>query len=256
MRAKMAAGGIRALFIYLIILAYSDVFLRYGWTHSAFKHFCFEDMHGSFSDGFLLRNSGREFSLVGSHVVIKRRELSSLEVFQPSSKQAKHGTTCLVLPSKPFVMDLTVHVDISSNPGPESNQEIISRLAGLYHPSSRPSQLITYSRNELLSLRRFSSVRLPFHLVLVLKEFGLLRTRGCRAGVRAKSRTRQSCIRTVISNRPDRFSKFASLLNRDNLVKVPILQAANAQDTSHAISVCLFNRPVSNCAATKEQSRG
>ena len=72
------------------------------WMDSGLNHFCFEDIHGCFSDGFLPGNFGREFSLVGSHVVIKRRELSSLEVFQPLSKQAKYGTTCLVLPSKPF----------------------------------------------------------------------------------------------------------------------------------------------------------
>ena len=47
------------------------------------------------------------------------------------SKQAKHGTTCLILPSNPFVLDLTMHVHISSNPGPESNQEIISNLVVL-----------------------------------------------------------------------------------------------------------------------------
>ena len=141
-----------------------------------------------------------------------------------------------------------MHVDISSNPGPESNQEIISRLVGLYHHHfSRSPQRIAYSRNELLSLRRFSSARLPFHLVSVLKDFGLLRTRGCRAGVWAKSRTRQNGIRTVISNQPGRFSRFASLRNPDNLVKVPILQAANTKDTSHAISVCLLNsRSVKN----------
>ena len=56
-----------------------------------------------------------------------------------------------------------------------------------------------------------------------------------------KSRMRQMGVKTVVSNRPDRFSKFASLLNRDNLVKVPILQAANSQDNSHAISFCLLN---------------
>lgn len=38
------------------------------------------------------------------------------------------------------------------------------------------------------------------------------------------------------------FSRFASLLNCDNLVEVPIFQAANTQDTSHMISACLLNR--------------
>ena len=34
-------------------------------------------------------------------------------------KQSKHGTTCIALPSRLFVIDLTVHVDISPNPGPD-----------------------------------------------------------------------------------------------------------------------------------------
>ena len=79
---------------------------------------------------------------------------------------------------------------------------------------------------------------MPFQLVSVLKHFGLLRTRGCRAGAWAKSRTKQRDIRMVISNQPDRFSKFASLLNRVNPVKVRISQAANTNDTSHAINFC------------------
>lgn len=102
-------------------------------------------------------------------------------------------------------------------------------------------KLITNSRNELLSLRRFSSARVPFQLVSVLKDLGLLRTRGCRAGVWAKSRRRHRSIRTFILNGPDPFSKFASLLNRDNLVKVPISHAATTHDTSHAINFCLLN---------------
>ena len=166
----MAASVIRVLLICFISLAYSDDFLPYGWTQSGFKHFCFEDILRCFSDGFLPGNSRREFSRIGSHMVIKWQELSSLVVFQPLSKQAKHGTTCLLLPSNPFVLDLTMHVHISSNPGPESNQEIISNLVGFYHHhSSQSSQRITYSSNELLLLRRFSSAHLPLHLVSVLK---------------------------------------------------------------------------------------
>ena len=139
-------------------------------------------------------------------------------------------------------MDLTVYVDISSNPGPDSNQEIVSRSVGLYHHSFWSPHVITYSRSELLSVRRFSPATLPFQLVLVLKDFSLLRTRGFRAGLWAKSRTRQRSIRTVVSNRNDRFSKFVSLpLNRDNLVKVQISQVANTQDPSHAINFCLLN---------------
>ena len=39
----------------------------------------------------------------------------SLEII----KQSKHGTTCIALPSRLFVIDLTVHVDILANPGPD-----------------------------------------------------------------------------------------------------------------------------------------
>ena len=56
MRAKMAAGVVRVLLIYFIFLAYSDDFSPNGWTHSGFNHFCFEDIHGCFSDGFLPGN--------------------------------------------------------------------------------------------------------------------------------------------------------------------------------------------------------
>ena len=131
-----------------------------------------------------------------------------------------------------------MHVDISSNPGPESNQEITSSSVRLYHHhSSRSPHLITYSRIELSSLRRFSPARVPFQLVSVFKHFGLLRARGCRAGAWAKSRTRQRDIRTVISNRPDRFSKFASLLNRVNLVKVRISQIIILTRSTSACSI-------------------
>ena len=34
-------------------------------------------------------------------------------------KQSKHGTTCIALRSRLFVIDLTVHVDMSANPGPD-----------------------------------------------------------------------------------------------------------------------------------------
>ena len=81
MLAKMAAGVICVLSLYFIILAYSDVFSPYGWTQSGFNHFCFENIHEWFSDGFPMAIFGFEFSLLGSHVVKTRRDFSSLEVF-------------------------------------------------------------------------------------------------------------------------------------------------------------------------------
>lgn len=62
MRAKMAAGVIRVLLIYFIILAYSDVFSPYEWTQSGFNHFYFEGIHGSFSDGLLPGHCGRNLA--------------------------------------------------------------------------------------------------------------------------------------------------------------------------------------------------
>ena len=49
-----------------------------------------------------------------------KRELLSVKygVPRPIYRNTKHGTVCLSLPASLFIMDLTIYVDISRNPGP------------------------------------------------------------------------------------------------------------------------------------------
>jgi hypothetical protein len=48
---------------------------------------------------------------------------SNLKVSRTVSKSTKHGYASLILPTKPFKTDLTICVDISSNPGPDNSEK-------------------------------------------------------------------------------------------------------------------------------------
>ena len=88
-------------------------------TYSVPKDFYSKDIHGLNADGLSLGLISREYILPVVCVVIRRHNLQShFAVSLELIKQSKHGTTCIALPSRLFVIDLTVHVDISPNPGP------------------------------------------------------------------------------------------------------------------------------------------
>ena len=139
------------------------------------------------------------------HVVTySRSELLSMRRLSPATSPF-HLVSVLKDFSLLRTLVLTVHIDTLQN-----SQYLI--LAGkklpkdqLYHHSFWSPHVVTYSRSELLSMRRLSPATSPF---------SLLRTRGCGARQRAKSRTRQRIIiiTTVVSNRNDRFSKFFASL--------------------------------------------
>lgn len=54
---------------------------------------------------------------------------SSTNLPSPISKSTKHGYVTLALPKCTFLVDLTVHMDIKANPGPET-QEIQENRIG------------------------------------------------------------------------------------------------------------------------------
>ena len=70
----------------------------------------------------------------------------------------KHGGTCLALPSKPFVMDLTIYMDISRNPGPTPVSSLgLKENCTRFGPSRSSSSIdlhIAYSKGHLYSLRK------------------------------------------------------------------------------------------------------
>ena len=154
-------------------------------------------------------------------------------------KQGKHGITCLALPSSLFVIDLTVHVDISPNPGPDTqhiNSLIYKETEDRHLPLK--SRLTCYTRLELFSLKPSAPKRLPYLLALQLKDCALIRTRGNRAGIRVRkhnereenSANQHRKIEIVKSRRPcqvlnqyDRKHKSTQVCYRPGLVPVKIV---------------------------------
>ena len=55
--------------------------------------------------------------------------LRSYNVNYPLRKTGKHGDTTLILQRYLFAQDLTICMDVKANPGPEKQDEIVSRSA-------------------------------------------------------------------------------------------------------------------------------
>lgn len=100
------------------------------------------------------------------------------------------GCTSLLIPGHGPPLDITIFGDISINPGPETLiQNNLKRRNGHgnlpnildLHTNSR---VITYTRAELLGIRRASRSFVCRSVLHDLKLNGLLRFRGCRAGRR------------------------------------------------------------------------
>jgi hypothetical protein len=66
----------------------------------------------------------------------------------PITKTAKHGVVTLALPDKLCWIDLTIHMDIHSNPGPEISDKFHTQRTKL---KSKFPAAIKYSRTELLN---------------------------------------------------------------------------------------------------------
>ena len=131
---------------------------------------------------------------------------SNCRIRSPIFKYTKRGFICLGLPACVFVMDLPICVDVSRNPGPNDgnarteNQplETILRLAAI-----TSDYAFDYSRSELIASRRSWSFTSE-DTVRCLKELGLFRSRGTRAGrqwrIRQKNKRRNGLIPVIISS--------------------------------------------------------
>ena len=117
---------------------------------------------------------------------LKRIESSVHAINYSISKLSKHGSTALILPGRLFWIDLTIHMDIQCNPGPERLENSqINHLQPSDNSSrnltNRASNAIKYSRSELLQLR-LRQFKIPDETFHLLKNNGILRTRGVRSG--------------------------------------------------------------------------
>lgn len=86
--------------------------------HKTVRSTIYLDCYGLEMDGLPRNNYG--LIALCDHVVVKRSYYESK--FKASFaiyKVSKRGYTCILLPSMPFKIDLTICVDVSSNPGPE-----------------------------------------------------------------------------------------------------------------------------------------
>ena len=95
--------------------------------------------------------------------------VSSTNLRSPISKSTKHGNVILALPERIFLVDLTAHMDIKANPGPETQENKIWNQSCL-DLNSCVTGTITYS-----SLR--SKYPISNHLHSVLKSQNIIRSR-------------------------------------------------------------------------------
>ena len=227
-------------------------------------------------------------NLVIARVVICRRNLQSM--FNTSyvvNKATKHGLTVLILPVKPFIMDLTICVDISPNPGPKLDNSEINNLGShsVKSSSSRMSVLeskannLSYTSRFLRSLRFIPSCKYIDRNIYSI--IGLLRIqkpfRGRRSGRRVKQREAQNrhsnvfripyqicmsssrknillrnqCkipVTVLISNRMNSPRPYTKPAPT-NLIRIPLIDESFHNSRKHVRLCCLNARSIKNKSA-------
>ena len=132
---------------------------------------------------------------------------SNFKLSYPVSKSSKHGLICVALPCKVFLMDLTVHMDIEINPGPNFSVERFAKCSPSINTTSPVAdsavQHIMYSKHQLLGLRCKYSI--SDSLFYLLKDHQILNTRGLLAGVKSRSKLHEIPI----------------IVNRRNMAAIP-----------------------------------
>ena len=159
----MAASQKRVLSILFVYFALFLLNTHPKYKGNGFRRLFLRDINGLLDDGYPVWSY---LQFIRLKVGYKQESLpSKYGVSFPIYRSTKHGTVCLSLPASLFVMDLTICVDISRNPGP--SEEFIHRqnLPSFSNPH-RPcldahtaQQKLNYSRMEMLSL---GSVFQPF----------------------------------------------------------------------------------------------
>ena len=172
-------------------------------SHLSIWHFT-----GSFSyDEFL------NYFVVSHNAFIKRVDVQrNFQVSRSFTKTTKHGNITLALPSSIFWMDLTVHMDIHGNPGPDKDEIKLKDLASFCNTSLTPrtKEFITYSRKQLLDLR--SKYFVPDSTFHLLKDLNILKTRS-RAGVFIQNNINHIPVRLSEQRSNDALSGKSCLIN-------------------------------------------
>ena len=138
--------------------------------------------------------TGYGFDLDGSELFLKSNELwfkvvkfklikftSRASIRCQSSLWMKHGILHLQTPDLDFPQDLTICVDVESNPG---DTELAQNSSFSSTLSSTALSRIVYSQTELRSLRKLASSYIAPTVFNRLRSLCILRKRGSRGGCR------------------------------------------------------------------------
>ena len=164
------------------------------------KNVILKDLDRLIVDGLVLRKYGLILP-ISYRIILSRSSYESfLKISRAVNKSSKHGFTSLILPTKPLKIDLTICVDISSNPGPDNCER---NTCESHKPSSKnPLSCLNdanvnkvYEPSLLRSLRFSTSCKyIDKFLYNCLVSIGILRPfRGCRGGRKVKDRNAHLC---------------------------------------------------------------
>ena len=123
--AKMAACLYIKLCVYFMIFSYLKFI-------SIPKRVYNEDKHVVITDSYGLDTDGLDFNRYHNIIFLYRVRMQRFKLGKrfnlsfPIRRQTKRGVSCLLLCSRPFQVDLTTCVDVSTNPGPDC----VGKLSG------------------------------------------------------------------------------------------------------------------------------
>ena len=103
----------------------------------------------------------------------------NLGIRKTVSKWDKHGYLLIAAKDTALLVDITVYMDVERNPGPVVDTDWTKEKEKNQTPSA-----ITYSRRELLTLRRIRTQPASTD-IKILKSFELFKYRGTRAGLKS-----------------------------------------------------------------------
>ena len=169
-----------------------------------------------------------------------------------ATRWSKHGLTSLHIPGHDPPLDITVFMDVSTNPGPGTSTNRICSprfYVNCICMASCQVSTITYSRNQLFRIRRTSiySRVLPESIYTELKNSGLFHYRGNRAGGQSYHRNIQvatfdQClfhIPTVISHHRPRLRTDSRTAEFSNLSYLRPMRRLNSVD--HKVRFAVWN---------------
>ena len=170
----------------------------------------------------------------------------------PMQKHTKHGFVSLVIPGHDPPLDITVYVDISTNPGPaqstttiggrqRTTQDSIQQISSPVGQTTTPQ----FSRRDLMSLRKNYNLQEKRSVLFkILRADAIFQYRGIRAGRLTK--TQSNTGRSKYSSEKSDFSTLNNYSQSNNHT-LPRLSAIPVRVTTCVISSSYTKQRTVNC---------